>query len=158
MRYVAFGRAFGSHPRGQGFDSPHLHQKRARRTHRRSSIWSAACSFWFAGYKNEKRLTCRGKCRVRQPLYLYVYVVYYSSSLIASCTSSAPFLRTPRPHPPQPGRAWTHFVPCAWPFFCLVVRAESGIPFILPLKNSQEERLTSFSVVGGVFVLLCVLK
>lgn len=46
---------------GQGFDSPHLHQKRARRTLRRSSIWLAACSFWFAGYKNEKRLTCRGK-------------------------------------------------------------------------------------------------
>ena len=56
---VAFGRAFGSHPRGQGFESLQVHQKRARRTLHRSFIWSVVCSFWFVSYKNERRLMRR---------------------------------------------------------------------------------------------------
>ena len=50
------GRAFGSHPRGRGFESLWVHQSRARRTMQvrlafvllRRSIWSAMFSSWSA--------------------------------------------------------------------------------------------------------------
>ena len=42
MRYVAFGRAFGSHPRGQGFESLQVHHQKSREI----ADFTAFLCFW----------------------------------------------------------------------------------------------------------------